>query len=127
MKPLSSNGQENLAGATFHARTDNTYIVAGPGSGTFEFADFVNAKAGGMVWGKAFLQTLYVADLFYIACITFIKLSILSFFHNLFFISVAFQRWDSPLPSSSSGFRLPPPQRLPMPPCPHALGRHELC
>jgi hypothetical protein len=37
---------------------------------------------------------LYVADLFYIASITFIKLSILAFFHSLFAISVVFQRYN---------------------------------
>lgn len=37
-------------------------------------------------------KTLYVADLFYIATITFIKLSILAFLHSLFAISVGFQR-----------------------------------
>ncbi|KAI9037122.1 uncharacterized protein KD926_000839 [Aspergillus affinis] len=71
------------------------YIVDGPGPGTFELTDFViNAKIGGMMWSRAFMQTLYVADLFYISSITFIKISILAFFHSLFSISVIFQRFN---------------------------------
>ncbi|GLA56387.1 hypothetical protein AtubIFM55763_007454 [Aspergillus tubingensis] len=64
------------------------YIVAGPGPGTFDLNEFAaDADIGGMVWAKSFLKTLYVADLFFMATISFVKLSVLAFLHGLFKIS----------------------------------------
>ncbi|RAL04548.1 uncharacterized protein BO80DRAFT_482907 [Aspergillus ibericus CBS 121593] len=69
------------------------YIVAGPGPGNFDIKTLpANAASEEMVWAKALLHMLYAANIFSLAAITLIKLSLLAFFHTLFSVSDTF-RW----------------------------------
>ncbi|OTA96301.1 hypothetical protein M434DRAFT_129155 [Hypoxylon sp. CO27-5] len=71
------------------------YIVNGPGPGTYELEDIVaNYANGGAEWGAAMMKELYIGDLIFGLSITLVKLSILTFYRELFAISKTFQRWN---------------------------------
>ncbi|KAI1073698.1 hypothetical protein F5B20DRAFT_586971 [Whalleya microplaca] len=71
------------------------YIIDGPGPGTYDLNEVIaNYANGGADWAVAMMKELYVGDLLFSLAITLIKLSILTFYRELFAISKTFQRWN---------------------------------
>ncbi|KAI1140607.1 hypothetical protein F5Y05DRAFT_279533 [Hypoxylon sp. FL0543] len=69
-------------------------VVDGVGPGTYDLNEIAaNYRNGGQLWGQSLLKMLYVVDLFFGLTITFVKLSILSFYYTIFSISKKFQLW----------------------------------
>ncbi|KAI0180359.1 hypothetical protein GGR52DRAFT_240465 [Hypoxylon sp. FL1284] len=86
------------------------YIVNGPGPGTYDLNEVeANFADGGAVWATAMMKVssasqpsllpshlteLYIGDLFFGLAITLVKLSILTFYREIFAVSRTFQRWN---------------------------------
>ncbi|KAK6952321.1 hypothetical protein Daesc_006856 [Daldinia eschscholtzii] len=71
------------------------YIVGGPGPGTYDLDEVMaNYMNGGAEWASAMMKELYIGDLFFGLAITLIKLSILTFYREIFAISKMFKRWN---------------------------------
>ncbi|KAI2628558.1 hypothetical protein GGR54DRAFT_587774 [Hypoxylon sp. NC1633] len=71
------------------------YIIDGPGPGTYDLNEiYTHFASGGADWATAMMKELYVGDLLFSLAITLVKLSILTFYREIFAVSRTFQRWN---------------------------------